>query len=188
MSDARRWIVLTFAGWSLGFVLILVCIALSGMVGLGEMQFPIGLGMGAGVGFMQRRLIADRLHAGRAWLYASIVGLTAPFVVHDIEKAVRGTASYALTGAVVLGGLAVGLLQWRVLRPFGPHTAWWVPASVVGWGLAASMVVVNDKLLPKTPGVIGALIYIAVVLVGGVLLGGATAPVLQRILAGGRPS
>jgi len=65
MSDARRWIVLTFAGWSLGFVLILVCIALSGMVGLGETQFPIGLGMGAGVAFMQRRLIKRILAGGR---------------------------------------------------------------------------------------------------------------------------
>ena len=188
MSDARRWIVLTFAGWSLGFVLILVCIGLSGMVGLGETQFPIGLGMGAGVGFMQRRLIAARLHAGRGWLYASIVGLTAPFVVHDIEWAMRGATSYGLTGSVILGGLAAGLLQWRLLRPFGPHTAWWVPASVLGWGLAASMVVVNDKLLPKIPGLAGALIFIAVVLVGGVLLGAATAPVLERILAGGKPS
>jgi hypothetical protein len=42
----------------LGFVLILVLIAISSVVGLGDTQFPVGLGMGAGVGCLQGRALA----------------------------------------------------------------------------------------------------------------------------------
>jgi hypothetical protein len=57
---AARWTRTTFLGWSLGVAFIFVCIALSGLVGLGNSQFPVGLGMGVGVGLVQRRMVAER--------------------------------------------------------------------------------------------------------------------------------
>jgi hypothetical protein len=184
---AARWTRATFIGWSLGFALILLFIALSGLVGLGESQFPIGLGMGVGVGWLQGRLLATQLGSNARWLRATALGLTAPFLARDLTKLMGLHLPYALPGAVVVGGLTAGLLQWRVLRAHAARSAWWIPVSMLGWTLAGSTVVFNDKVLPKTPGVIGALIYIGIILIGGIFLGATTGLALRRILVP-RPS
>ena len=180
-SHVARWTWATFLGWTFGFVLLLLFIGISGMVGLGSTQFPLGLGMGTGVGLLQRGLVADRVLAPTAWWRASIIGVTAPFVLWDLLKLLHVTLPYALATTVVLCGLTVGVLQASVLRAHSTRSAEWIPASVLGWGLAAATLLVNDRL-PKTPGLVGALIYVAVVLVGGVLLGLVTGLALERLL------
>lgn len=182
-----HWTGATFLGWSLGFVLLLLFIAVAGMLGVGNAQFPLGLGMGTGVGALQRRLVAERVQAPTAWWRASILGVTAPFVAWDLAKLLRVPLPYALAGAVVLGGLTVGVLQARVLRAHSSRSAEWIPASLLGWALAAVMVAVND-FLPKIPGLFGALIYVAVVLVGGLLLGLTTGLALEHILKAPTPT
>lgn len=178
---------MTFFGWSLGFALILVFIALFGLVGLGDAQVPVGLGMGVGVGLLQRRVVAERSGRGAGWLFASALGLTAPFLARDVARLLALKLPYALAGSVVVGGLLVGLLQWRVLRLGAGRGASWVLASVVGWALGGSTDVLNDKVLPKTPGIAGALIYIGVVLIGGILLGASTGLVVPRVLGTSPP-
>lgn len=179
-----RWTRLTFYGWCLGFALILAFLALSGMVGLGNSQFPVGLGMGVGVGLLQRRVVAERTGTGAGWLGASAVGLTAPFLARDVARllGLHLPLDYVLAGSIVVGGLVVGLLQWRALHLDAGRGVSWVVASVVGWTLGGSTVVVNEKLLPKTPGIVGALIYIGVVFIGGILLGATTGLVVPRVL------
>lgn len=178
---AIRWTRATFLGWSLGFALILAFIALCGLVGLGNSQFPVGLGMGVGVGLLQRRVVAERTGTGAGWLAASALGLTAPFLARDVATLLALKLPYALAGSIVIGGLVVALLQWRVLQLDAGRAATWVVASVVGWSLGGSTVVLNDRVLPKTPGILGALIYIGVILTGGILLGATTGLVLPRI-------
>ena len=182
-----RWILASFLGWSLGFALIFLCIALSGLVGLGDSQFPVGLGMGLGVGLLQRRVLAERLGSGAGWVGASAAGMVAPFLAHDIARLLSLAIPYSLAGAVVVGGLCVGLLQWRVLRLDARRGAGWIMASLVGWTLGASTVVLNERVLPKTPGIFGALIYVAVILIGGMLLGATTGLVLPRMLVTSAP-
>jgi hypothetical protein len=181
---AVRWTRVTFYGWSLGFALILVCLALAGMVGLGDSQFPVGLGMGLGVGLLQRRLVADRTGSSAGWLAASALGVTAPFLVRDIARLLSLQLPYALAGSIVIGGLVAGLLQGRVLRLRPARAAAWAAASVAGWALGGATLVLNERVLPKTPGIIGALIYVAVVLIGGILLGATTGLVLPRVHGG----
>lgn len=181
-SFVSRWTKLTFAGWALGFLLLLVFIGIGGSIGLGEMQAPIGLGMGLGVGFTQRRVIAERIGAGGKWVGATALGVTVPFLLRDVAKWLAIALPYQLTMSVVLAGLLVGVFQWTILRRHSALAGAWIPASFLGWALAASMLVVNERVLPKIPGIVGALLYIVVILVGGVLLGGVTAPVLGRIL------
>ncbi|MGH7554557.1 MAG: hypothetical protein ACREMQ_16245 [Longimicrobiales bacterium] len=179
---ARRWVRATFAGWALGFVLMLVMIGVSGVVGLGDRQFPIGLGMGAGVGFLQGRLIAQQVRGRRAWLIASSIGMAAPFLAFDLAGVVGIELVFSLPIAVMVGGLVVGILQWPILRKLSAASVSWIGASTVGWSLAGSMALLNDRFLPKIPGLVGALLYVAVVLVGGILLGAVGGLTLQRIL------
>jgi hypothetical protein len=173
---------MTFYGWSLGLALLLLFIAVSGMVGLGNAQFPIGLGMGVGVGLLQQRVVVEQTGTGAGWLGGTALGLTAPFLARDIAKLLGFQLPYALAGSIVVGGLFVGLLQWRVLRLDAGRAAGWIGASVVGWALGGSTVVVNEKVLSKTPGVVGALIYLGVIVTGGILLGATTGLVLPRVL------
>ena len=41
-------------------------------------------------------------------------------------------------------GAIVGTLQWRVLRAGVAGARWWVPASIGGWAVAASVAVAAD--------------------------------------------
>lgn len=48
-----RWVTFTFWGWLLGVAFILLVSSLLGAMGIEDMQFYLGVGMGAGVGFTQ---------------------------------------------------------------------------------------------------------------------------------------
>lgn len=177
---AKGWVRATFSGWALGFVLVLVFIAVTSGIGLGDTQFAVGLGVGAGVGWMQARLLTGLVDR-RAWLAASAGGMAAPFLVTDVTRLLPMDVPYSLPVLVVLGGILTGLLQWRLLRPISPAAALWVPAACVGWSLAASTAFINDRLLPRIPGIVGALLYIGVIMVGGIVLGMVTDIALKRI-------
>jgi len=179
---AVRWTRITFYGWSLGFALVLAFLALSGLVGLGNPQFPVGLGMGVGVGLLQRRVVAERTGTGTGWLGASALGMTAPFLARDAARLLHLQLPHPLAGSIVVGGLLVGLLQWRLLRLDPGRGAGWFVASLAGWALGGSTVVLNERVFPKMPGIVGALMYIGVILTGGILLGATTGLILPRTL------
>lgn len=46
-------------------------------------------------------------------------------------------------------GVAVGVLQWVVLRPLIREDSWWIPASAAGW--AGSAALVSLVLRPENP-------------------------------------
>ena len=181
------WTRATFAGWALGFVLMLLIIAVSGAVGLGATQSPVGLGMGLGVGALQGRLIAARGISRGAWLRATALGIVMPFVVYDVANLVAADVGFRLPALVVLGGLTAGVLQYRLVRRHA-RAAWWIAASTAGWTLAGATVVINDRYLPRIPGIVGALLFIAVILAGGVALGLVGGLALDRILGPVRSS
>jgi hypothetical protein len=55
----------------------------------------------------------------------------------------------------------------------------------VGWTLAASTAAFNERFLPRIPGLIGALLYVGVILMGGVALGAVGGVTLDRVLKRG---
>jgi hypothetical protein len=183
-----RWITGTFTGWSIGFVLAIMLIVAAESVGLRETQFPLALGMGIGVGYVQAGLLLPYLARRGAWVAATTLGLAAPFLAADVARVIGNPLPYSLPAYVGLGGLFVGFLQWRLLRRLSDRASLWLAASPVGWMLGGSTVAVSDLLFrafrgaPAGWGPIGALLYIAVVLGGGVLLGAVGAAALRRIL------
>lgn len=177
-----QWVLHTFLGWILGFALMLLLIGVSGMVGLGDTQFPIGLGMGAGVGIMQARLIGRLGADGRRWSLASALGMAAPFLVGDVAKLTPYTVPFSLALYIVFGGILTGILQWPVLRPVGRRAPEWIGVAAVGWTLASVVIPFNETYLPRIPGITGALLYVGVVLVGGVILGVVGGMGLARIV------
>lgn len=166
----------------MGLSLVLGLVMLFDVVGLGALRFPIGLGMGFGVGLVQARIIAAPGEPRGRWIRASAAGLMLPFLAIDIGDALGVAALFSLPVAVAIGGLLAGLAQSRLLRPRSGRARWWIVASAAGWSLAAATVVVGDRVLPEVAGPMGALIDVTVALAGGLLLGGIGGMALRAIL------
>jgi len=165
-----RWVRATSLGWLVGFGLMIVLAIAWDIIG-GGAQFMVGVGMGAGVGYLQGRVVGEWIESVRAWLLASIIGMGAPFVLWDIGAATGMDFPFSLPLSVVMGGLLVGVLQRRVLRPHSDRANWWVPVCTVGWALPAGLIAFGDAdVVPD----LGGILSISGMLLGGVILGAVT--------------
>jgi len=180
---ASRWIGATFAGWCAGFVLSILFLVAIESVGIPNTQFPLALGMGLAVGFTQGRVLAPRLGGRWRWILTSSIGLAAPFIVMDLFQAFGVDVPYALAAYIGIGGLAVGVLQAGVLSAIAQRAVWWVPSAAAGWVLAGSSVFVAERFIPPgIVGIAGLLLYVGIILLGGIALGAVEAMALHRIV------
>lgn len=174
-----QWIRVTWAGWALGVPCIIVLALAGEAVGIGGSQVLVGAGMGVGVGLMQGRALKNVLHAFAPWFWSCAAGLSAPFLVMDVAKAMGRAIPYSLEAYVALGGLIVGVWQWRLLRVRFNQAGWWVLASALGWSFAAvTAVLANAQPLR---GIGGALLFLAIAVAGGLILGLVTGVALVRL-------
>src|SRR6266498_3452935 len=81
-----RWTRATALGWALGVPLILFFSSALESLGLSNFHFPVGSGMGLGVGLLQTRLLRKRLERPSLWLCACFAGLTLPFLAADLLR------------------------------------------------------------------------------------------------------
>jgi MFS family permease len=151
-----QWVLLTIAGWIIGFPGSFFFVAFMGwLIGVSEgsdsIILKLGLDNAAGfifivavVSLMQWFALRRVLRRASFWVLSSIIGFTVSSGVHGVVCYVwgypdnldhfLGTAVWAM--AFVVGGTLAGVLQQRILRRQVCHSAWWVPASAVGWGLS----------------------------------------------------
>ncbi len=151
-----RWVLLTAAGWVIGLPLGFVFVAVAGwIIGVHEdsdsIIFKLGLDNAAAfvcivavVSLMQWLALRRVVRRAGFWVPATIIGFTISSSIHSVVCYVWGypdnldhflsTAVWAM--AFVAGGILAGVLQHRILRRQVCHSAWWVPASAVGWGLS----------------------------------------------------
>ena len=183
----HSWIRATTLGWLIGFVLVVALAMVWDVLG-GGAQFMVGVGMGAGVGYMQARVTSTWTGRIQPWLWASIVGMGVPFVLWDVASATAAKALFSLPVCVLLGGVLTGVLQKPLLRPQFERTSWWMPACVVGWGLPAGAIALgNSGFAPPVFGLLSTI----VMFFGGLLLGAVTGKTLEwmspRERSGERP-
>jgi hypothetical protein len=140
--------------------------------------------MGAGIGFMQGRFMRSIVHKVAPWTWSCIVGLAIPFLLTDIAKAAGLDLPYSLQLAVAVGGLTAGAWQSLILRPRFHKTGSWVAASALGWTVAAGTAAVADSLSGSQSlrGLAGALTYLGIIAIGGVILGLVTSVSLTWML------
>lgn len=169
-----RWVVMTFTGWLIGFVFVLVLSGLLEAMGKENLGFHLGVGMGGGVGFMQWVALRKRIKVSTLWIWYSVLGFGVPYLIFDIVSLFTDTslAFYRLSLGTGVGGVCVGLLQFLLLRKYSASAAKWIVFSFLGWTFAALTVVAVDytKYISGNNWVLLALNLI-LILGGGAILG-----------------
>ena len=175
-----RWLRATLLGWLLGLPLIILMALAGEAIGLGGSQVLVGAGMGAGVGFMQGRALRRTLGTAVPWFWSTTVGLAMPFLAVDLAALTGRALPYSLYVAIGCAGLIAGGWQAILLRPHLAWSGWWIPASVLGWTAAAGTTALADSLTRSHAirGLPGAALYLALVALGGLVLGGISGPTL----------
>jgi hypothetical protein len=206
-----RWVLLTVVGLTIGFPLGFVMAAVVGwIIGVPEGSDSIILKLGldnagfeiflcAVVSLMQWLALRRVVRRTGFWVPASIIGFTISSSIHVVVCNVwgypdnldhsLGTAVWAM--AFVVGGILAGVLQQRILRHQVCHSAWWTPASAVGWGLSIIGLKIGfgiglDKIfstMPSAPRLLMAFVSLMVPLgLASVLLGIVTGGALIWLL------
>lgn len=177
-----KWIKATTLGWLLGIVAILILSAIIESLGASEFQFFMGLGMGAGIGVAQWRILKPALNISKKWIWFTIIGIGAPFLLFDILKifAAIDFGQYYILYCIVLAGALSGILQSRLLRPHFAKTNLWIICTFLGWLLATlAFLCINytNRLLSGNWPIFAANVFL--ILIGGVILGTLTGLCLQ---------
>ena len=178
-----KWVRLSGAGWMLGIPFVAALALLGEAVGIGGIQVLVGLGMGAGMGWMQGRLMHGVLQQFWPWFWSCVVGLGVPFLAVDMVKLASRDFPFYPYSCVVLSGLLVSIWQYVLLRARFQNAGWWIAGSLLGWSLAAGLVGFADALLRSHSirGISGALLYLGCLAGGGFLLGLVTGLILIRL-------
>ena len=141
-----QWVAATVLGWLVGFV---VCEALKRL--LASVLGTDGLVIGTAIGIAQWLVLRRQIAPTRWWVFASIIGFgvgkaVGEAVVHGFPTVIGA----GLTGAVI--GLSLGVAQWLVLRHYVSRAGWWVPATILAWGIGWSVIsLVEDVADQSTP-------------------------------------
>jgi len=89
-------------------------------------------------GILQYGLLRRYVPKMGGWVLASMAGCLLAFAMMFLLQRVFTAALFLWNGALAfaaIGGM-IGLSQWVFLRRRIPKAGWWVPASMLGWGLA----------------------------------------------------
>lgn len=181
----RHWILASFFGWLLGFVLLIGLVLAGESAGLPGSQFIVGLAMGAGVGYGQWRILRNITGTGAGWVISSALGMTGGFLLYEYGlPLLTGSVdeSFRVLPAVATGGLLAGLWQSRLLRP-GKNPERWILASFLGW-LAAGFCATLSDYLPRDlfPNTLSAIVNLVFILCGGAVHGLVTGKLLKGML------
>ena len=180
-----RWTKATFWGWLIGVVFILMLSSFLGSIGIEDMQFYLGVGMGAGVGLAQWWMLKKYVPITQNWIWLSVIGMSIPFAIIDLIPSVESPLKLALS--VALGALTVGALQYLLLKKHLTKASLWFWACFVGWTLAVlATKIIDYTVLIKVSGYMNlvlAFLNLLLILSGGVILGVISGIALKKMLA-----
>lgn len=138
-----RWFLGTLIGWFVGILLAIgLSYAVVGLFYAEETNLIVGLVLGTVVGLAQLVAVRGALPLTSRWVWGAAAGLGIPFVVGVVVSGVwfnvTETSDTWLVLVALAGGALAGLLQVPVLRrsTSRARALWWIPASLVSWGVA----------------------------------------------------
>lgn len=180
-----HWTKATFLGWFVGIILIIVLSSTLDSVGVEGVQFYLGVGLGAGIGFFQWRVLKEITGVNLSWLWSSLLGLGVPFLLFDLVSmySAQPLGSKYLPLSVGTSAVFIAVLQYFILKKFSPAAHLWIIGSIAGWILAASAVLCIDYIkLIIHHNLALFIINLIMILGGGVVLGLITGLSIKKIL------
>jgi len=93
-------------------------------------------------GYLQYLLLRRYFPHMGWWILSTAIGLSLTFLGLDMGQSIAsalGIDPYSVWLVVIqftLVGGFMGAAQWLVLRGHIPNAIWWIPANMVGWGMA----------------------------------------------------
>lgn len=134
------------------------------------------------------------------WIVATILGAVVAWLLGMIPSTIASLQTQATQMpphepplAMVLllaagmgagGGLVLSFAQWRVLRPYGTGTIWWLPANALAWAIAMPWIfwlvraTVGEQQTP-----VAFLLFFAGLGVSGAIVGAVHGVFLVRLIA-----
>lgn len=178
----KRWVLFTTYGWFIGILLVI------GFAFLAELlikmndesggQAVVGIGMGAGVGFMHWMAIRKYLASSSGLFLYSMIGFSLAFIFRDLIDLLLNipiTVEITIPFAVLLGAFISAWLQYKYLfKKISDKAVGWISHSIIGWLLATLItwgISLNFKLGDNFPKVFGVLFAFTLLSIGGPILG-----------------
>ena len=94
--------------------------------------------MGLALAVAQWLLIRPHIPRAGLWIPVTFVGWVAPIVLLVAFFPPLLANQRIQIGATLTSiGFVMGAVQYLLLRPYKPHSGWWIPASVFGWTILA---------------------------------------------------
>lgn len=178
-----RWILLCFAGWILGIVLILFLSGMLDSIGIEYMQFHTGMGVSAGISILQFFILRKRFGLSASWMSASMLGFTLPFFFMDTLRyfeLIQLRAEYNLMLSILTGTVCISYLQFRLLDRKAEGARRWIMHSVFGWlGAGLLLFAVNYTKYISSSNLVLFLLNLLLILGGGIVVGIATGTALR---------
>jgi cytochrome c oxidase subunit IV len=179
----KKWVLFTTYGWFLGIILV-IGFALAGELLIKTSdesggQAAVGIGMGAGVGFMQWMALREYLTTSQRLFWCSFIGFSIAFILRDFITSafdIPLTVESTVPIAVILGALICGWLQYYfVLKPSMNKSVTWIFYSIAGWLMATlitmSSSMLNLKFAENIPKVLILIFALLLLSIGGPVLG-----------------
>jgi len=165
----KQWIAYNFMGWFLGAVFIIFLSGLLDSVGIENMQFYLGIGMGAGVSFMQWLVLRKQFSLNANWIYSAIIGMGFCFIVFDLIPST--ILAHKLPYSMLSGSLFTGILQSRSLGPDSRKNLY-ILLSVLAWCLATlTAFAVDYTQYLHAPIWLRFILNLSLILSGGLVMG-----------------
>lgn len=179
------WIMRTFYGWMLGVVLVLFISSLLEKVGIGYLQFYVGVAMSTGVALMQWGQLKKIINVSSGWIALAAVSMGLPFFCVDILMPMH--TSYKLIIASLFGTVVLSSCQMMQLKKFFADSHFWFIGTTIGWVLS-SLVLLFIEFTMKYKGAgwvnLGiAILNIIIILSGGFILGFFSGRAIQKMIS-----
>jgi len=180
------WVGFTTAGWFTGFAFTLLIGLPLEALGIGN-QSMIGIGMGAGVGLLQARLLGRYGISGKIWFWTSFIGMSIPYILYDLlAEKIKMRPEEVLPIITAIGSLLVGGLQYNYqLKSISKKSKSWIALTCLGWTLAHILLNALDFNFIKQltlPVSFNVLLAVALIVGGGPVLGLFTSRSIVSIL------
>lgn len=179
----KKWVLFTTYGWFIG-ILLVVAFAVVGewLINMNDdsaSQAIVGIGMGAGVGFMHWMAIRKYLASSSGMFFFSTIGFSFAFIIRDLVVGllnIQIKAEITIPFAVLLGALISAWLQYTfLLKKIFDKAVGWISYSTIGWLLAtlATMgsAILSFKTANNFPKVFLVPFVLIILTIGGPILG-----------------